>query len=100
MEYFEEQIANSLVFKNAVNSRATLSGTQTQVGTAAARKQLFLYHETPVSSGPVYVGLTGVTTATGFRVPPNLIVKLPFSGDVVVFGIAVTSTDLSVFEGW
>lgn len=98
MQYYEQIIAESLVCKNALFQRVTLSMTEARIGTVSSRKRLYVYHETNVSSGSVWLGITGVGTATGFKIPPSVMVPLPITEDVVVFGIASLSTDLSVLE--
>lgn len=98
MQALEEEISKKIVPENAYFQRYSLSTAETRIGTVQLRKRLYLYHETPVTSGPVLIGHTGVTTATGFKIPPNVVVPFPFSSDVVVFGISMTATDLSVIE--
>lgn len=91
-----DELQRSLVCRSGIFShRLTLTTSVTRLGTVAGRNRLFLTHSSTLT---VWVGGTNVSTANGFPIPSGQVTPLPVTGDIVVYGIASGSVEVSILE--
>lgn len=94
----EAELLNALNPRNGfIISRHTITSTPARLGctTIPGRSKLYIYHE---SGGVLYIGDSAVSTPTGFKLSGSIRHEFPFAKDIVVFGMASTSTDVHVVE--
>ena len=81
-----------------VTGQVSVTGTQAQLPSHALTGAVTL--STPASNtGTIYIGLTGVTTSTGFALAPGASISLPIANTNLLYALGSHSGDVLTFIG-
>lgn len=85
----DDALADTSLVAQATNVDNTVGGTDLIATDLASRKYLYLFNN---GNKKVYVGLTGVTTATGFPLPPGSMLDMRAGPSIDVYAISPDAT--------
>lgn len=95
-----DSASNLMARQSAANtwsiSRVTVGTSQTQIGTGSNTRWKLVI--TNIGANTIYVGKTGVTTATGIPVPINTSREIMYAG--TIYAIVAAATEPAAVENY